>query len=236
MSLRIQKSSWLAPAAVVGLAIGLPGCSTTQARPQWQRKLTFWNKEDVDPRGALAPYKRVEQMRETAKKIPSMSPDEQQRHAAELAEAYRVEADPLVRIQILRTIAHCGSPAAGETLQAALHDSERDVRIVACDVWAVHRGPAAMSLLSDVLRRDPSMDVRLAAARSIGKLGGPEAVPALAPALEDPSPAMQYRAVQSLREATGKDFGDDAKAWREFAQGGSPQAISTVERMRLDWF
>lgn len=230
-----RRFLWL-PAWAATIVAACPGCSTTQARPEWARKITFWDKEDVDPRGTLAPYKRIEAMRAVAKKVPKMSPAEQQQQAVQLAEAYRNESDTLVRMQILRTIAMCASPAAGETLQLGLKDSERDVRMTACDAWGVHGGPQALPLLGNILRTDPSMDVRLAAARSIGKVGGPEAVNILAPALEDPNPAMQYRAVQSLRAATGKDFGDDANAWREFVRGGSPQTISTVQRMKLDWY
>jgi hypothetical protein len=39
-----------------------------------------------------------------------------------------------------------------------------------------------------------------------------------------------------LRSAADKDFGDDVNAWREFVQGGAPAEISTVQRMKLDYF
>jgi hypothetical protein len=42
--------------------------------------------------------------------------------------------------------------------------------------------------------------------------------------------------VRSLREITGKDFGDNANAWREYLQNRPPQEISVFERMKLDYF
>lgn len=196
----------------------------------------FWGKPDSDPSGAPAPRELVEQLQTMQEEIPQMPPEQQQAKAAELAQRYRNESDPILRAQIVRTIARCGSPVAAETLSAALGDSDRDVRIICCDAWAYHGGPLAVPQLSKTLRLDKSNDVRMAAARSLGSLKGPEVVEALAPALDDPDPALQYRAIQSLRKSTGKDFGDDVNSWREFAHGGAPAEISTVQRLKLDYF
>jgi hypothetical protein len=39
----------------------------------------------------------------------------------------------------------------------------------------------------------------------------------LARALEDADPAVQYRAVASLKKVSGRDLGNDVNAWREWA-------------------
>ena len=44
------------------------------------------------------------------------------------------------------------------------------------------------------------------------------AVIALGGALEDKDPAMQYRAVMSLRQVTGQGLGNDVNKWREYAK------------------
>jgi hypothetical protein len=211
------------------------GCMA-QARPDWVRKLTWWEKEELDPRGQLAPYKRMVALKELKEKIPSMPQAEQQAQAAQMAEEYRNESDPLIRAQIVRTIAHCGSPAAGDVLRSAMNDSDRDIRLAGCDGWIVHGGPETVGMLSNAWRNDPSLDVRLAAGRGLGKTQGTETTAALAQGLEDPNPAVQYRAVYSLRESTGKDFGDSVNAWREYVAGGAPKEISTAQRMKLDYF
>lgn len=199
--------------------------------------MTFWEKRDTDPRfTGPPPSKRIEQLRDTAGRIPSMTPAQQQTLAGELAEGYRNEADPLLRVELVRTIAKCGSPQAGETLQAAMRDSDGNVRVAACTGWAQHRGPQAVPALGEAIRKDADLEVRLAALRALGRIPGEESVAAISPALEDSDPAMQYRAVQALRELTGKDFGDDANAWREYARGGNPKEISLVQRTKLDVF
>jgi HEAT repeat protein len=175
-------------------------------------------------------------LREQIAKAPSLPADQQHALARQMHEAYRNEADALLRREHVRVSAACASPVAGETLSAALSDAESDVREVACDAWARHGGPQAVPKLADTMRHDADLNVRLAAVRALAKIGGSDAISAVAPALEDEKPAMQYRAVQALREMTGKDFGDNANAWREYLRGGSPPEISLAERLKLQAF
>jgi hypothetical protein len=223
---------------VVGAACFASGCSTTRARPQWVESITFWEKRETDDRYLKrTPAEEIEDLRVTMEKVPSMTPEEQNAKASELAEAYRNESDPLVRLEMLRVVARCGSPAAAETLKAAMGDSDREVRVTACQAWGVHGGPLAVPQLSEALRKDVSVDVRLAAGKALGQIGGDEAVKALAVALDDQDPALQYRAIQSLREITGKDFGDNVVAWRDYTRGsGTPTEISMMDRMKLKAF
>jgi HEAT repeat protein len=237
----VELRSYAAPIFVLSAwALCLTSGCAGNSVPAWVRKMSF-NKEDVDPRGNLAPYKVVESLRNDRKEAKSWPVAKQEAKAAEWAAMYRNESDPLVRTEIVRTIAMCGSPNAGTTLTAALQDSERDVRIAACDAWAAHGGPQAVPSLSSILRQDSSQDVRMAAVRALGRLKSPESVQTLGRSLDDPTqmmqdPAMQYRIVQALRESTGKDFGDNVAAWREYLQGGSPPEISTTQRMKLEYF
>jgi len=228
----------LGPAAfLIGAVLPTGGCSSTQARPNWMRDMVFWEERESDPRfKGPTPAEQVELLREQIELVPKMSPQEQQALAQQMSEAYRNEADPLLRREQVRVIAGCASPAAAETLTSALADSEPDIREVACDAWAKHGGPLAIPKLADTMKHDADLNVRLAAVRALAKIGGSDAITAVAPALEDEKPAMQYRAVQALREMTGKDFGDNANAWREYIRGGSPPEISLAERMKLQVF
>jgi HEAT repeat protein len=149
-------------------------------------------------------------------------PDEQERISGELAAAFPVEADPLIRLEIVRALDGYPTAAAASTLDAALGDSDGDVRIAACKVWGERGGPEAVAKLQGVLASDLDQDVRLAAARALGETGDPAAVSALGDALADADPAMQYRAVQSLRSVTGEDFGNDVNRWRQYVRGESP--------------
>jgi HEAT repeat protein len=228
----------LGPALILfGSFIPAGGCSSTQARPNWMRNMVFWEERESDPRfKGPTPAEQIELLRKQINQTSAMSAGEQDALAKDLSEKFKNEADPLLRREYVRVSAGCGSPAAGETLTAALADSEPDIREVACDAWARHGGPQAIPKLAETMKHDSDRNVRLAAVRALAKIGGSDAITAVAPALEDPDPALQYRAVQSLREMTGKDFGDNAVAWREYIRGGSPPEISTVERLKLKAF
>jgi len=88
--------------------------------------------------------------------------------------------------------------------------------------------------LNKVLTSDTNVDVRLAAARNMGLTKDPSAIPALADSLSDSDPAMQRRAVESLRLLSKKDFGSDVSAWQQYAKGEQPEMKepSVAERFR----
>src|SRR5258708_1039608 len=107
----------------------------------------------------------------------------------------------------------------------------RDVRVAGCEAWGKRGGDAATQMMCETLKTDTDIDVRLAAARVLGDLKDPKARPVLGLALDDPYPAMRYRAVESLKKISGKDF-DDLTSWREYAQGGEPKEPSLTSRLR----
>ena len=67
-------------------------------------------------------------------------------------------------------------------------------------------------------------NVRLAAARVLKNYRGPEAIQALALAVEDPNPALQLRGADSLQAVTDKDFGHDVVAWRDYVRQSTRQS------------
>ena len=80
---------------------------------------------------------------------------------------------------------------------------------------------------------DKDVDVRLAAADALGKIKSPEAVKALAVALDDRDPALQYAGVQSLKTITGRDLGPDVQAWKQVAAGENPPMATPTVAERL---
>ena len=125
------------------------------------------------------------------------------------------------------------SPAAEAILKAALADADTHVRVAACEAWGKRGDAQAVSLLSEALRSDVDADVRLAAAKALGETKNPEAVAALGEALADADPAMQYRAVLSLKKVTGKDLGNDVDRWQQYVKGELPEPTpSLAERIR----
>lgn len=144
------------------------------------------------------------------------------------------EHDPRVRCGILDAAAGFDTPAAVAICKGALQDPDDEVRLAACAVWARRGGAEAVQLLAARSTADNELDVRLRALRMLGELGDDRAIPTLAKALEDPDPAVQYRAVAALKRVSGRDLGDDVNKWREWAADpeGSAAEWSIAEGFR----
>ena len=215
MHVLFDSSRWLVIAVVL-----LGGCTGGLAGhlPTW----SFFAKEDNTT--YVTPAKQIAKLQTLAEGAASKSAAEQERIAVELARQIRNEQDPLLREQIVRTAAHFTSPTADAVLGAALQDRDTLVRLAAIEAIAGRGGSDAVQALSRLVENEGDIDVRLAAARALGDLQDPATTEALVAALESPDPALQYRAMQSLKSTTGKDFGDDAEAWLQYARGETPQA------------
>jgi HEAT repeat protein len=211
------------------LAAFAPGCSANDwfTRPSW----AWFGEKEESPVATRAD--RIQDLRQLAKRLPGSDAAKREQVALELGKTIRDESDPLVRAQILRTIALCQTPVSDAVLRAGVQDSDARVRIAACDGLARRGGTEAVSVLGGVLTSDTNIDVRIAAARGLGELKDPGAVDALAIALDDTNPALQYRAVKSLEQSTGRNYGNDVEAWRQFAKGQTPQPRSPPLLARL---
>lgn len=226
---RILATVLLSLGAIVG-----SGCSG----PSPAGRLAFWpfNRGGSDVvRGVTSPAERIAVLRKMGKKAAWAKSEEQERISRELAGAFQDEPDPLIRLEIVRAIGEYRTPAAASVLDAALNDSEPDVRMVACRAWGDRGGPEAAAKLSEALRSDVDVDVRLTAAQALGETADRNAVAALGEALEDRDPAMQYQAVQSLQNVTGEDLGSDVNQWRHYVKGEPPDAaepVSVAQRIR----
>ncbi|MGQ9576791.1 MAG: HEAT repeat domain-containing protein [Thermoguttaceae bacterium] len=184
--------------------------------------------------GVTPPAERIAQINRLAKQASSKDPAQQRAIVGELAAELSSQRDPLVREAIARALGAYAVPEAVEALRLAAEDPNPDVRIAACKALARQRGSDATALLRQILAGDTDVDVRLAAAWALGEIRDPVCVPTLKTALEDRDPAMQYRAVISLRNILSEDLGNDVDRWREYLRGGTsppPGRPSLVERI-----
>lgn len=173
-------------------------------------------------RYGLAPADRVEELRSVAKQAEELSSTRQQLVSEQLSTRLEYESDPIIRREIVKTLAAFSTPGAIAGLNKALQDKDAQVRIAACEAWKQLGGPAAVDALARTLGSDTDIDVRLAATAGLASFHDPKAVRALALALDDPDPALQYRAVQSLQSVSDQDLGNDVNAWRQYAQNVGP--------------
>jgi len=222
------------------LLVGLVGCRDTAllARPDWWPWGGDPNYEFLNERGQLAPSQRIDQLEELADTAPRQSAEEQRLAALQVAEQIRGELDPLIRLQMVRTLEEIEVQEASTVLAAALSDPDPRVRVEACRVWGRRGGEQAARLLTETLNSDTDKDVRLAALRQLGKVGDIYAVSNISAILENPDPAMQHAAVQALKELTGEDYGNDVAAWQAFVRGENPPKPkrSLAERIPRLWF
>lgn len=193
-----------------------------------------WPFANVDPVTARieAPHQRIEKLRALAKKAETMTPEDHARYATQLAQEIGHEQDALVRAQIVRTLGKMNAPAADEALSAAMADPDHEVRLACCTVWGDRGGAESAKLLGEMLRNDADQDVRLAATRALGQIQDPTAIAALGDALDDRDPALQWRAVQSLRSSSGRDLGDNVDTWRLYVRGEYSDPPTLAERLR----
>ncbi|HAN97182.1 MAG TPA: hypothetical protein DCQ98_07020 [Planctomycetaceae bacterium] len=152
---------------------------------------------------------------------------------ARLSEILHEDDQPLARIEAARVLGECGHPRAVAALETGLRDEDIEVRIAVCTALGKTGSPDAVPLLAATLQGETESSVRLAAARGLGKFDDPGAMQALVAVLDDRSPAIQYRAIESLRDSTGQDFGPDIERWQAYARGELPAAAPQSRFARL---
>jgi len=160
---------------------------------------------------------RIKRLAERSQLVKKDSEEKRIDFTQDLVRMMLQEHDPRVRCSILTTAADYETAAATAICKGALEDPDERVRTEACRVWSKRGGDEAVELLATRFRTDPELDVRLQALRMLGELKDKGAIPVLARALEDGDPAVQYRAVASLKQVSGRDLGNDVNAWREWA-------------------
>lgn len=179
---------------------------------------------------------QLEQLETLADGASGMPIDVQRRHVQELVVSVRTESNPLLRAEVVKTLAAFPIVQAEEGLRLAIEDPIVDVRIVACEAWSRRGGVEALRQLIETLNSDTDADVRLAATRGLARFPSSEAIEALATALNDPDPALQYAGAETLKAVSGQDYGYNISAWREFVQGREPSvAAPSVARRYWPW-
>lgn len=201
---------WKVRYGVVGwLAIAATGCTL------------FPEKDNTTFR---TPIRRIEALEQLAADSKQKNSAQRQEVITTLAGQFQTEEDPLIREHLLRTLAKYPDPRTFAVMRSALDDPSTDVQVFAIEEIAKQGGPDAVSILCEAVQNGSEIDVRLAATRGLANYKDKEVFPALNAALDDTDPALQHRAVESLRVVTGKDFGGDISAWREYVKTGAPPA------------
>lgn len=224
LSLRHRfATAWLLAAvlpAVVGCSGWLPWTASDKAT------------KNAELYGPTA-NQRIKQLEAEAKQATAAGSSHSVDFTRKLAEQMLAEHDARVRCEIVAIAGDFDTGSALAICKGALQDPDERVRTRACEVWRKRGGAEAVQLLANRYRADRELDVRLRAIRMLGEMENEGAIPVLAEALEDPDPAVQYRAVAALKQVSGRDLGNDVNAWREWAANpGDVEPWSIAEAWR----
>jgi HEAT repeat protein len=168
----------------------------------------------------------------------SYSPEKRQQLVTQIATRYREENSRVLRAELIRTLGAFPGASAEETLLVAATDPDPDVRRLACEGLSGRNTAESLNVLAQAVSGDNQLDVRLAAARSLRTYKDPVAVRALGMALDENDAAMQFVAMDSLKSASGKDYGQSLAAWKEYVQGGdpAPPAPPSIAQQIQQWW
>jgi HEAT repeat protein len=230
----MQRTSITCSALAV-VALALTGCQSIWTPNIWpfpERERTTYT----------TPKMRVDAVAEFGPRSCGVDTPEQREITDQLARQIQIEPDPLVRKAVVHAIAEFRTPMAQQVLEAGLSDQDEMVRVACCQELGDRAvaglsdpGNQSIAALANALRTDQDMNVRIAATEALGKIKTPEAIQAVAAALEDRDPALQFVGVQSMKSITGKDYGPDVQTWRQVAAGQNvpePPPPSVAERIQ----
>ena len=174
------------------------------------------------------PLDKLAELDHIAARARSLSQSEQQTYSENLAEKAANEKNKVLRLRVIKTLGAFQTSQATEAIAKAISDDDPDIRIAAIRATAGNRSADLIAPLAERVQGESNDDVRLAAVRALGEFRDPKAIQALGIALNAKNnPAIQYRAMQSLRTASGRDYGYDLVAWKQFAQGDDPTPAPT---------
>ena len=131
------------------------------------------------------------------------------------------EPEAIERVRVVTLLGRIEQDEVLTGLMQAAQDPDPLVRQAACEQLARWPSEPVVELLIERLNSDASIDVRLAAARTLGQIPSRRAAEALFARLGDPDVAVRYRVREALAALVGADYGFDAAQWEEAIQQAS---------------
>ena len=222
----LSNLAWISAIVVAGIPM-LSGCQLSSGL----NHLNPFDKPELT--SYITPNQRIEAAKLAAKNADGTASDAQVEQVRALANQLTSEPDPLVREALLKACAKYNVPLAQKALIAGLNDENQYVRAACCRELERLGVSEAAGALSRVAQEDKEFDVRVAAARALGKTGNDEARVGLLAVLEDRNPAMQLAGVEAMRDLTGENLGYNVAAYVALAKRDSTSATRVAENTQL---
>ena len=158
-------------------------------------------------------HERLKQMTKLSEQISTMSAERQEFWAGHLKRIMENDPSPEMRRLSVVAAGKLKNPTAVELIEKGLDDESLKVGLFACETLGGRPGDQSPQLLASTAGTETDEDVRQAALSALANHKSPIAVDALRIALSDRNPATRDLAMNSLRGATGKNFGSSPEAW-----------------------
>lgn len=208
------------------------------------RYLNPWAREQwaADEQEMPTYHRKVAELGNLRSRANGLAPAEREQIAADLSVRLKDEQSPVMRAELVRTLGELPTSASQSSLLAAMADESPHVRTAACKALGRQPSSEGFAAVSQAVASDTDLDVRIAAAKELGKFREEGAPAALRPALDDNDPALQLAAMQSLQTLTGQtQYGNSVGSWRDYLDGGNPApppGPSIAERLQqyLYWY
>lgn len=182
-------------------------------------------------------HERRKQLTVLADTIGTMSSQKQQFWSEQLKKMIENDSSPEMRRLAVRAAGNLSKGSGFALVEQGLDDDSEKVRMEACKSLGRGKDEQSVRTLASVAGTETSEDVRHAALAALANHKNSIAVDALRIALEDRNPATRDLAVQSLRGATGKNYGDDPQVWITALDGTpTPQAETKIADRLRDLF
>lgn len=212
-----------------------PGCQTPFVAP-WAESVEVGPNPLETARMSPDPRAQVQALQILAQQAGGYNQADQAQIVGELAALFNQAKNPYLKVEIVRTLNRYPGPRVEEVLANALTDAHQEVRVETVRAWTNRRSPHSVGALIRAYESEDNLDVRLEALRGLGTLGGDPAVNTLAQALHSSDPAIQFRAVQSLSQATNLPYGNDIGAWKAHFEGRPVPPPSVAQRWGFSIF
>lgn len=193
--------------------------------------LSEWKKDDAI---GVTDHDRRKELTILVDTIGSMPAAKQQFWSAQLKKMIEHDRSPEMRRLAIRAAGNLNEVSAISLVKQGLEDDSVKVRMEACKSLGRRTGDDSAQALSSVAGSETNEDVRHAALNALASHKSPIAVNALRVALADRNPATRDLAMQSLKGATGKNYGDDPKIWIAALDGTPTSEVETkiADRVR----
>jgi hypothetical protein len=163
---------------------------------------------------------RIEELRLLRTQFASMEPQEQNDWISKLGQMLKSETSPEIRRETVLTLDPVKQNSqALEILTPLAKDKNEKVRLALVSTLRNTQTESSTNTLIAMASSDPSNNVKLSATRALGSHNSDAVKPFLGAKLDDRNIAMRFQASQALGELTGKRYGGDIDAWRQYLAG-----------------